>query len=1829
MSAKCILILLAIFCTLTLVGEVSAAEMNQTYTNDSDFEFGTLTGLEHNSIPNQLQLSNNSQSTFPYIWVPNSNEGTVSKIDTHTGLELARYRTAPASSGTSASPSRTTIDLYGACWVGNRGTGTVVKIGLLENGGFYDKNQNGIIETSRDLDGNGVISEVELLDWGIDECLLWEIIVIPGIEGNYRPGDYTGSYSGTPGPRGIAVDHNNNVWVGTYGTRKYYYINGTTGEILSDIDISASGHTPYGAIIDSNGILWSSGSNSNQILRLDPNTQTFTCINLGHCSYGMGLDRNNHLFVSGGQHSWLCRINIITGTIDWKKPAVPASGVAVTDDGDVWLANHDAGTVTRYTNNGDFKATIIVGTTPKGVSVDNNGKVWVVDNGDEYIHRINPNNHQTNAEGYIINGVELSKRIIGGTHYGYSDMTGSVSSTITTNRGTWTFIHDSGLANIPWGLINWNGIEPTGTSIHVRVRSSNDQNNWSEWEEATNGGILSLTPVGRYLQVETTLIRFLGSETPVLYDLSVTALVADVKLNLSVDRPSPRFGEQVNFTLNATNNGPREATGLTINVNVPPGFSVGTVSHGLFQKGVWNIGNLISGKTTILTITGLVDQSMIHQLVTCDALKIHQDQYDPHTPDNASASFYSATADLEVTSTVNNNTLDVGETALFTTIIQNNGPDPAQNLRIEKQIPTNFRNLPPSLGTYQNGVWIIPFLASGANTTLTIIGQVTRDMAHNTITDTSRVKQQEYDPTPVNQVNSSFYVHLVDLEITKTAHRNPVAVGGVALFTITVRNQGPDTAKGVVVREPLPSGFVPGTPNQGIISDGWWLIGDLDSGQSAILMVGRPVAYKMSMTSYAAGFGRSYDPNIANNQNPLTINAQEHSISSGIVIGSKDVHSQQNERTVPMQETGMPLNLHSLALFLTFLAAYLNRKGAKYNKPLLILLVLVGISLCCGVVGAADGQNYTSDNDFDQGMMKEVEHDTVHHQLQLPTETGTGDYIWVPNSNQGTVSKINTNTGAEVARYRVNPHTDEFTYTAIVDMDGNCWAANSRSATVVKIGLLEKNQYTDRNQNGIIDTSRDLDHNGVITGTELLSWGEDECVLCETILIPGNEGTYTPGGYTGPYGGYDYGVRSLAVDSSNNLWAGNYNNRHYYYINGADGQIIRTVNLSEINHYPYVSVIDRNGILWSGGNNLLRLDPSSDSMTITNLGYTVSSLALDQDVHLLSYGSTSGWYRNSKLSRINTTSGALDWTQTLTASDVAGVTITPEGDVWISECASGWGWRRDYVKRFSHEGVLKATIQPGYHPNGLSTDSEGKVWVVDYDDEYIHRIDPTINGVDLSKRIVGGRHYTTSPMTGASTISNYYKEGTWTLTHDSGENNSLWGMISWTSNEPAGTTIKVRTRSSNDQTQWSAWEDARNRTILHLTPAGRYLEVIVILTSTVKNVSPVLYDLTISQLRDAPINNTDLSLSILSDTYTPSVNGTITIVLHAGNNGPDNATNVQVNYRLPFGIQCQTTNGPYNPSTDLWTVGNLASGTTNALEIIARIINSGSLVNTGTIIGNEFDPNTANNQAKLTLNVPNPATEEQLPEIPPNLPSGGEATLPSIPNIEELMDLDPNNPEHDPETGFNPYQKPNNQSNSQLARDIASMRDIMSKGNILDQMVVPSWDLNPYESGDGSNLENDEWKSFLVKFTGEVIFFAAFSSIPNEYLKQVGNSFLTSFETLSNILRYLGFGKQVTQIAGLWERIKLIINIPVTQDLISKLDALMNVLDFSLGMTFLERALIKIFPNAVTEIKLLMTTISTANLSYDGGETIKALFRIIQSMLTKNSPHPKDLAKLL
>lgn len=495
---------------VTAIGSATSSALPRTYTTDSDFDLGASLSVEHDTVHDQLGLAT-TPTTLPFIWIPNSSDCTVSKVNTVTGKEIARYRTSPIANG---QPSRTTVDQAGNCWVANRQIGTAVKIGLLESGEFLDRNGNGVADTSQDTNGDGEISGGELLAWGQDECVLYEVVLIPGREGTFAPGAFAGPYANdywSPGTRGVAVDRNDNVWLGTYNTRTYYQVRNSDGQIIRTVNVSSVGHTAYGAVVDGNGILWSSGNDKNSMLKLDPATGAFSVVPTGHYTYGFGIDRANHLFVSGWQDYKLSRFNVTTGTKDWTIGIGKSKGIAVTPDGDVWTGNYDNGMVSRWSNDGAHKADISVGFSPTGMAVDAAGKIWVMSEYDEVIKRIDP----------ASNSIDFTKRIPGSTHYGYSDMTGIISRNVTARVGTWTIIHDSLTSGAQWGTAIWNASVPSGTSISVRARSSNDMRAWSGWQPVENGVAIASAPAGRFLQVEVTLKMTSSSASPVLYDLTV------------------------------------------------------------------------------------------------------------------------------------------------------------------------------------------------------------------------------------------------------------------------------------------------------------------------------------------------------------------------------------------------------------------------------------------------------------------------------------------------------------------------------------------------------------------------------------------------------------------------------------------------------------------------------------------------------------------------------------------------------------------------------------------------------------------------------------------------------------------------------------------------------------------------------------------------------------------------------------------------------------------------------------------------------------------------------------------------------------------------------------------------------------------------------------------------------------------------------------------------------------------------------------------------------------------------------------------------------------
>ena len=350
-----------------------------------------------------------------FLWVANTDEGSISKVDTQMVKELARYRSGPA--GGAEEPSRTAVSVDGRFVVVNgRGTGRVTMIAAnLE--ACVDANGNGMIDTSQ--------SPNDLRAWGADECVRWSTVLpFKGDIGSgprgvtWTPGDWDMNLCQFVDPK---------VWVGYLpaqdATASMSRLNGLTGAIEATVTIPNwfVGDTfwgPYGAALDKNLDVWFSGLRG-ELFRINTgqNPPTFDRWNPpGNLQfYGMTVDPDGDPWFGG------CSGPVSTfNPMNQQFTAIPGlescfRGLAADKVGHVWVAANGPCGVAQY----DHKLNTLIKfhdlnpcTTPVGVSVDDEGFVWVVDEweGAWKIDPMNPNNKQF---------LPISSQ-----HYTYSDMTG-------------------------------------------------------------------------------------------------------------------------------------------------------------------------------------------------------------------------------------------------------------------------------------------------------------------------------------------------------------------------------------------------------------------------------------------------------------------------------------------------------------------------------------------------------------------------------------------------------------------------------------------------------------------------------------------------------------------------------------------------------------------------------------------------------------------------------------------------------------------------------------------------------------------------------------------------------------------------------------------------------------------------------------------------------------------------------------------------------------------------------------------------------------------------------------------------------------------------------------------------------------------------------------------------------------------------------------------------------------------------------------------------------------------------------------------------------------
>ncbi|MBO0592892.1 DUF11 domain-containing protein, partial [Cellulophaga sp. E16_2] len=310
----------------------------------------------------------------------------------------------------------------------------------------------------------------------------------------------------------------------------------------------------------------------------------------------------------------------------------------------------------------------------------------------------------------------------------------------------------------------------------------------------------------------------------------VPVSVSDVALTKSVNNATPLVGENVEFTIDLSNAGPNDARGVVVTDQLPSGYAY--VSHtataGSYNEstGIWSINSILFNNTTetlniLATVNPTGDYTNVAEITASDnndpnstpnnGILAENDQDDQNTTPIP-------LADLSLTKTVDNEFPDVSDNITFTLTLTNDGPSEATGVIVTDLLESGYSYLSDDSGGIYNatsGIWSVGSLASDASLVLNITVGINTTGTYNNVAEVTSVNELDPDSAPGNNdINEDDQAEqktlprvITDISVMKSADNLSPSVGDQIVFTISVTNDGPSDATGVIIEDVIASGY--------------------------------------------------------------------------------------------------------------------------------------------------------------------------------------------------------------------------------------------------------------------------------------------------------------------------------------------------------------------------------------------------------------------------------------------------------------------------------------------------------------------------------------------------------------------------------------------------------------------------------------------------------------------------------------------------------------------------------------------------------------------------------------------------------------------------------------------------------------------------------------------------------------------------------------------------------------------------------------------------------------------------------------------------------------
>ena len=404
--------------------------------------------------------------------------------------------------------------------------------------------------------------------------------------------------------------------------------------------------------------------------------------------------------------------------------------------------------------------------------------------------------------------------------------------------------------------------------------------NWLLGSLGTGGsGLATLYIEGYYTVFGNKTINTKVNST--LIDKNITNNNANVTvfinpaLDLSLNFTSTGFFNPdgtMTFNITVTNNGPANATNLTVYTNLPKTEDYNT-TNGYFDtvQGIWYLDTLNLGESETIIMKTLLNDTLFYANVTNNVKELNNS-------DNIKWLNITTTplADLSVNITMNNTNPVVGDTVMFTITVSNLGPYVASNVIVLTDLPASpVYTLSKGLFSTVTGNWSLGSLNKDEIATLNITLNIT---SMGTYTYHVNTSGSTNDTNPVNNNDTiSFTVaSTCDLSINLTVNQSNFTVGDNVTFTVNIANNGPSNATNVNISLDFPFGFVfdPFVVGIGSYASNVWSIPNFENNTNyalnitGILTTNGTTSFKTNIT------GETYDNDTSNNYASLNLEVE-------------------------------------------------------------------------------------------------------------------------------------------------------------------------------------------------------------------------------------------------------------------------------------------------------------------------------------------------------------------------------------------------------------------------------------------------------------------------------------------------------------------------------------------------------------------------------------------------------------------------------------------------------------------------------------------------------------------------------------------------------------------------------------------------------------------------------------------------------------------------------------------------------------------------------------------------------------------------------------------